>query len=174
VAHTFNPSTREAEAGRFLSSRPAWSTKWVPGQPGLHRKTLSRKKKNNQTNKKQQQQKTKTNWWTFWNCYMTFTSTDVLGYIHKYLGAYVVLYGKDPRYAWSQLYLKTSLSFHSNGFFFRFIYSFYVYDYTRMCMSIFILCIWVYQKRASDPITDGCEPPCDCWHLNSEPLEEHS
>jgi hypothetical protein len=24
--HTFNPSTWEAEAGRFLSSRPAWST----------------------------------------------------------------------------------------------------------------------------------------------------
>ncbi|EDL12426.1 mCG1031467, partial [Mus musculus] len=27
VAHAFNPSTREAEAGRFLSSSPAWSTK---------------------------------------------------------------------------------------------------------------------------------------------------
>jgi hypothetical protein len=27
MAHTFNPSTWEAEAGRFLSSRPAWSTK---------------------------------------------------------------------------------------------------------------------------------------------------
>jgi hypothetical protein len=27
VAHTFNPSTREAEAGGFLSSRPASSTK---------------------------------------------------------------------------------------------------------------------------------------------------
>jgi hypothetical protein len=26
VMHAFNPSTREAEAGRFLSSRPAWST----------------------------------------------------------------------------------------------------------------------------------------------------
>jgi hypothetical protein len=26
VAHDFNPSTREAEAGGFLSSRPAWST----------------------------------------------------------------------------------------------------------------------------------------------------
>jgi hypothetical protein len=43
----------------------------------------------------------------------------------------------------------------------------------------FILCIWVYhcslqthQKRASDPITDGCELPCGCWDLNSVPLEE--
>jgi hypothetical protein len=26
VVHAFNPSTREAEAGGFLSSRPAWST----------------------------------------------------------------------------------------------------------------------------------------------------
>jgi hypothetical protein len=26
VAHAFNPSTWEAEAGEFLSSRPAWST----------------------------------------------------------------------------------------------------------------------------------------------------
>jgi hypothetical protein len=26
VAYAFNPSTWEAEAGRFLSSRPAWST----------------------------------------------------------------------------------------------------------------------------------------------------
>jgi hypothetical protein len=26
VAHAFNPSTREAEAGGFLSSRPTWST----------------------------------------------------------------------------------------------------------------------------------------------------
>jgi major histocompatibility complex class I len=27
VAHAFNPNTWEAEAGGFLSSRPAWSTK---------------------------------------------------------------------------------------------------------------------------------------------------
>jgi hypothetical protein len=27
VAHAFNPSTGEAEAGGFLSSRPAWSSK---------------------------------------------------------------------------------------------------------------------------------------------------
>jgi hypothetical protein len=45
VMHTFNPSTWEAEAGRFLSSRSAWSTKWVPGQPELHRETLSQKNK---------------------------------------------------------------------------------------------------------------------------------
>jgi hypothetical protein len=33
-------------------------------------------------------------------------------------------------------------------------------------------CLQTHQKRASDPITDGCEPPCDCWDLNSGPLEE--
>jgi hypothetical protein len=27
VAHAFNPSTWEAEAGEFLSLRPTWSTK---------------------------------------------------------------------------------------------------------------------------------------------------
>jgi hypothetical protein len=48
VAHTFNPSTWEAEAGRFLSSRPAWSTKWVPGQPVLYRETLSPNKQTRQ------------------------------------------------------------------------------------------------------------------------------
>jgi hypothetical protein len=32
----------------------------------------------------------------------------------------------------------------------------------------------MHQKRASDPITDGCEPPCGCWELNSGPLEEQA
>ena len=41
MAHSFNPSTWEAEAGRFMSLRPAWTTEWVPGQPGLHRESLS-------------------------------------------------------------------------------------------------------------------------------------
>jgi hypothetical protein len=53
VAHSFNPSTWEAEAGGFLSSKSAWSTKCIPEQPEVHRETLSRKTK--QTNK----QKTK-------------------------------------------------------------------------------------------------------------------
>ena len=30
------------------------------------------------------------------------------------------------------------------------------------------------QKRESDPITDGLEPPCGCWELNSGHLEEQS
>jgi hypothetical protein len=45
----------------------------------------------------------------------------------------------------------------------------------------FLLCIWVHssclqtqQKRALDSITDGGEPPCGCWELNSGPLEEQS
>jgi hypothetical protein len=46
VEHAFNPSTWEAEAGGFLSSRPAWSIEWVSGQPGIHRETLSWKNKN--------------------------------------------------------------------------------------------------------------------------------
>jgi hypothetical protein len=44
VAHTFNSCIWEAEAGMrvFVSSRPAWSTKWVPREPQLlHRETLS-------------------------------------------------------------------------------------------------------------------------------------
>jgi hypothetical protein len=46
VAHTFNPSTWEAEAGEFLSLRPTWSTEWVPGQAGLYRETLFQKSEN--------------------------------------------------------------------------------------------------------------------------------
>ena len=35
-------------------------------------------------------------------------------------------------------------------------------------------CLQKHQKRASDPTTDGCEPPCGCWELNLGPLEEQS
>ena len=49
VVHTFNPSTQEAEAGRFLSLRPAWSTQQVPRQPELYIETLSLKKRRKKT-----------------------------------------------------------------------------------------------------------------------------
>jgi hypothetical protein len=32
----------------------------------------------------------------------------------------------------------------------------------------------MHQKRASDLITDGCEPPCGCWDLNLGLSEEQS
>jgi hypothetical protein len=57
VAHTFNPSTREAEAGGFLSSRPAWSTKWT-GR-AIQRNPVSKKTKNKQTNKNKNKTKNK-------------------------------------------------------------------------------------------------------------------
>jgi hypothetical protein len=41
--------------------------------------------------------------------------------------------------------------------------------------DLFIICKYtVPQKRASDLITDGCEPPCGSWDLNSGPLEHQS
>jgi hypothetical protein len=63
VAHAFNPSTREAEAGGFLSLRPAWSTKGVPGQPGLYRETLSQKKNKTKQNKQTKKEVQFFQWW---------------------------------------------------------------------------------------------------------------
>jgi hypothetical protein len=40
VAHTFNPSSQEAEAGGTLNLRLALSTEGVPDQPGLYREIL--------------------------------------------------------------------------------------------------------------------------------------
>ena len=60
MVHAFNPSIWKAEAGGFLSLRPAWSTERVPGQPGQHKETLSQTNKQTNkkaTNKQQQQQK---------------------------------------------------------------------------------------------------------------------
>jgi hypothetical protein len=59
LAHTFNPGTWEAEAGEFLSSRPAWCTEWVPGQLGLKRETLSQKNKKQNKTKQNKTKKTK-------------------------------------------------------------------------------------------------------------------
>ena len=54
VVYTFNPSTLEAEAGRFLSSRPAWSTKVCTEKPCLKKSKKKKKKK-----KKKKRAKTK-------------------------------------------------------------------------------------------------------------------
>jgi hypothetical protein len=59
MAHAFNPSIWETEAGGFLSSRSIWSTEGVPGQPGLHRETLSQEGKKKKTKKKENKRKEK-------------------------------------------------------------------------------------------------------------------
>jgi hypothetical protein len=48
VAHTFNPSTQEAEAGRFLSSRTAGATQRNP----VSKKPAPPKKKKKEKEKK--------------------------------------------------------------------------------------------------------------------------
>jgi hypothetical protein len=48
VAHTFNPSTREAEAGGFLSLRPAWSTKFQDSQGYTEKPCLEKQNKTKQ------------------------------------------------------------------------------------------------------------------------------
>jgi hypothetical protein len=52
VAHAFNPSTREAEAGRFLSSRPAWSTNEFQDSQSYTEKPCLEKPKKNKNKKK--------------------------------------------------------------------------------------------------------------------------
>ena len=43
VAHTFNPSTWETEADRFLSLRPAWSTSEFQDSQGYTEKPCLKK-----------------------------------------------------------------------------------------------------------------------------------
>jgi hypothetical protein len=64
----------------------------------------------------------------------------------------------------SRFHVGKSGPFNDDTFFFYF--KIYLCDYTS--------CLQIHQKRASDPITDGCESPCSCRDLNSGPLEEPS
>jgi hypothetical protein len=85
VAHTFNPSTRETEAGGFLSSRPAWSTKWVPGQPGLHRETLSQKNQKTTTTKTWQKVIEEDTWFGLQASLQACIQTYLHTWIHRIL-----------------------------------------------------------------------------------------
>jgi hypothetical protein len=47
--------------------------------------------------------------------------------------------------------------------------------FKNICLyTIHYSCLQTLQKTASDFVTDGCEPPCGCWDLNSGPVEEQS
>jgi hypothetical protein len=58
VAHPFNPSTWEPEAGRFLSSRLAWSTKFQDSQVYREKPCLKKTKQNKTKQNKTKQNKT--------------------------------------------------------------------------------------------------------------------
>lgn len=60
----------------------------------------------------------------------------------------------------------------------------YLYFYF-ICVGILPVCISVHHMHALCPwrsedgiessgtgLTDGCDPPCGCWELNTDPLEE--
>jgi len=50
--------------------------------------------------------------------------------------------------------------------------SWFFYLNIYLCIWLHCSCPQTHQKRSSNPITDGREPPCGCWELNSGPLEE--
>jgi hypothetical protein len=53
------------------------------------------------------------------------------------------------------------------SFFFFKMYLFIIWKY--------IVAVFRHSRRGSQiSFTDGCEPPCDCWDLNSGPSEEQS
>jgi hypothetical protein len=56
----------------------------------------------------------------------------------------------------SSLYSSASLFFKK-----KYLFTYY--------MWVHCSCLQTLQKRESDLITDGCEPPCGCWDLNSGP-----
>ena len=53
------------------------------------------------------------------------------------------------------------------SFFFLKIYLFYLYEYVVAASRHTRTGYWI-------PLADGYKPPCDCWELNSGPLEEQS
>jgi hypothetical protein len=64
-------------------------------------------------------------------------------------------------------YLPTYLSFFLPFFL---LFKIYLLSYVSTLCS----CLQTHQKRASDLVMGGCEPPCGCWDLNLGPLEEQS
>jgi hypothetical protein len=58
--------------------------------------------------------------------------------------------------------------------------SFFLFVCLFFKIYLFIICkytvaVFRHSRRVeSDLVTDGCEPPCSCWDLNSGPSEEQS
>jgi hypothetical protein len=131
VAHAFNPSTREAEAGRFLSTRPAWSTKWAPGQPGLYRETLSQK-----TKKKKNPQ-----------LLLILTKTNTKkNYKHHCLLSNICMFVAFNIYSGYSFYKTVFILFfwHATNILYIYIY---IYIHTHSCVIHGSGCIRLYNMR---------------------------
>jgi hypothetical protein len=136
VVHTSNPSTWEAEAGRFLSLRPAWSIEWVPGQPGLHRETLSWGNNNNNNNNNNN----KTVIWLHIAC-LSMTWLITANILIKANTYHTCLSGSE---------------LPNSGWFFFFFFSF-IQSPANYMISFFFLNIWVSSVNVPNflyPLTD--------------------
>lgn len=96
VAHTFDASTWEVEAGDSESWRPAWSTEWVPGQPRLQSETLSQKTK--------QKQKCLSSWFFF---------GDRVTHSTAQLGLELTILPQPPK-CWEHKYILQSLDWNKS------------------------------------------------------------
>jgi len=66
-----------------------------------------------------------------------------------------------------------SLMFSAFSFLLPVSFPFYKKDLLKSYMSVLYLLVHLRARRGHQtPITDGCEPPCDFWELNSGPLEQ--
>jgi hypothetical protein len=57
VVHAFNPSTQEAEAGRFLNSRPVWSTEFQDSQGYTEKPCLEKEKERIEEEKRREEKR---------------------------------------------------------------------------------------------------------------------
>jgi hypothetical protein len=97
---------------------------------------------------------------------LSFTCTDLLTY-----SGFLSLF--PPSFLCTRWFLKSEHTVSSPLFLILLIFSFFLFFFKNY---LFILCIncccLQTQKWASDPITDGWEPSCGRWELNSGLLEE--
>jgi hypothetical protein len=69
-------------------------------------------------------------------------------------------------------YKLPKINFLNNNVLFLFLFLFLFSKDVFIYYMVHCSCFQIPQKRASDLFTDGCEPPCGCWNLNSRPSEE--
>jgi hypothetical protein len=166
-----------------MSSSPAWCAEWDPGQPGLHRETLSRekkkKKKTKQTyiahsgparatqwesistkdrEKNKHKEQARKRWAEQSFISLCFLTAD---------GMWPAASGSRQT-AFPRLY-PPSPSHHEPKINPTFIFKKHLFHVHR-CFT----CMYVY-VRVWDSLeleSDSCELPCECWELNPGPQEE--